>query len=261
VLVPAASVILVRSGLEVLLMRRQTRGSWADAYVFPGGKVEAGDATTAAAAVRELFEESGVLLAEGVDRVPPGELAAWREQIIGGAPLSHLLVGAGLAQSSDLLVPWARWQTPPVEPRRFDATFYLTALPEGQTASAHAHEHVEHVWLTPRAALEAARGGQLRLPPPQLRTLWELDQAGNTVADALAAAHTRAPHVVPLMPRALVGEAGSAPSLSLLFPWDPAYAAGPLADVEGTPWPPGHPLAVGPSRVNRVGDHWQLVAG
>jgi hypothetical protein len=157
---------------------------------------------------------------------------------------------AGLTLSQRGLLPWARWQTPAVEPRRFDAWFFVAELPAGALATSHAHEHVEHRWLTPAAALAAAARRELRLPPPQLRTLWELAPLA-TPAEVMAAAARRAAHVLPLMPRARQ----LSEQLQLLFPWDVDYAS---VDAEGTPWPADHPLAAGPSRVTLADGFWRL---
>ena len=121
------------------------------------------------AAVRETFEEAGVLLAgpptagrrPGV--VPDVSGDDWEEQrqalLTRELSLAELLAGRGLAVRSDLLRPFAHWITPPVEPRRYDTKFFAAALPAGQEARDVSSEADEASWLTPAAALAEMRGG------------------------------------------------------------------------------------------------------
>jgi 8-oxo-dGTP pyrophosphatase MutT (NUDIX family) len=173
------------------------------AYVFPGGSVDPADygadigwhgpsaqefgqrlgATAEVAralviaAVRETFEESGLLLAGLPDggelAVPAGaEWEADRMALAGGSlALAELLAKRGLVLRADLLVPWARWVTPDGEPRRFDARFFAAALPGGQQATGHAAEADHVVWLRPDAAIDAAKAGTMTLLPPTAATL------------------------------------------------------------------------------------------
>lgn len=209
---PAATVVLFRDaagggqGLEIYLVRRHARsGFMASAYVFPGGAAEPGEEDLRVTAARELAEECGV-------RVAPGEL--------------HYL---------------AHWVTPSIEKRRFSAHFYAARLPAGQTPAFDNQETVDEVWLAPEAAL--ARAGELRLPPPQIRTLIDLAPAAARGWDAvveLCAARAAAAH--PILPRACPIEGGFA----LLLPWDPDYAA--RGTGEAIAMAAGHPLGTGPSR-------------
>jgi mutator protein MutT len=166
-LVPAATVILLREPragepFEVYLVRRhQKSGFMADAFVFPGGKVDPGE-TYEQAACRELMEEAGVQVA-----------------------------------SADL-VPWAHWMTPSAEPRRFSARFFLARLPTGQTAVHDARETTEELWVAPRDAVAKQSRGELKLPPPTLCNLEEL--AGHDSLDALFAA-AAAKSIVPILPK------------------------------------------------------------
>ena len=208
---PAATVVLFRDaeagGLEVYLVRRHARsGFMASAYVFPGGAAEPGEDDLRVTGARELAEECGVVLA-------PGDL--------------HY---------------FAHWVTPSIEKRRFSAHFYAARLPDGQTPAFDNQETVDEVWVTPEAGL--ARAAELRLPPPQIRTLLDLapaTAAGWDAVLAFCAERAASPH--PILPRVCPLDGGR---FALLLPWDPDYAA--RGAGEAIEMAPGHPLGSGPSR-------------
>jgi len=198
------------AGTEVLMLRRTSAMKFAPgAYVFPGGSVDEADADPAiawhgpdpaevgarlgapaelaralvCAAVRETFEESGVLLAGepgGPLTVPAG--SSWKADrnalTAGSLTLAELLSSRGLAVRADLLVPWARWITPEAEPRRFDARFFAAALPAGQQAAGHHAEADRMAWLRPANAIEAAKAGSISLFPPTVAILNEFASYG-----------------------------------------------------------------------------------
>jgi 8-oxo-dGTP pyrophosphatase MutT (NUDIX family) len=235
----AATVILLRqaaSGVEAFLLRRTAELEFAPgACVFPGGSVDArdGDETIGwagpdpadfgalldvppdrarslvCAAVRETFEESGVLLAgpSPADLVSDSAaLAADRHTLLtGSASLGEVLGRRGLVLRADLLTPWARWITPEASPRRFDTWFFAAALPPGQTATAAPEGHADPgesesgTWLSPAAALGAAQAGEITLLPPTAVTLGELAGHHN-VAGILA----RRRVIAPRLPRVIV---------------------------------------------------------
>jgi 8-oxo-dGTP pyrophosphatase MutT (NUDIX family) len=214
----AATVVILRTagdggGVEVLMLRRPAAMKFAPgAYVFPGGSVDAADYGAAVgwhgpspaefgarlgasaevaralvcAAVRETFEESGLLLAGAPDGEPASPVAvpagpSWdadRSALAAGTlTFAELLTRRGLVLRADLLVPWARWITPEGEPRRFDARFFAAALPDGQQVVGHEAE-AEHVaWLRPASAIGAARAGEISLLPPTAATLNDLASA------------------------------------------------------------------------------------
>jgi len=257
----AASVILLRRadpGFEVFLLRRHRKASFmASAFVFPGGGAEPGeDARTTAA--RELFEEAGVLLghADAALEAQTLELpiqAMLRRRILDGADAATVLVAAGLAWTTEVLVPWAHWITPSIEPRRFSARFFACELPNGQVPSFDAIETVDQAWVRPREALE--RAGELRLPPPQIRTFWELSQL-DTVEEVLAAGRARGEGPHPVMPRVRMAAPGE--PLCLLLPWDPEYTEAGSGDATPLAYRPR--WAVGPSRFVLEGQTWRHVA-
>ncbi|MBO0776774.1 MAG: NUDIX domain-containing protein [Actinobacteria bacterium] len=218
----AATVMLLRAagaGMEVYLLRRQPSMAFAPgAVVFPGGGVDPRDADgdiawagpdpaewgqligapaqlareLVCAAVRETFEESGVLLAgpspDTIVADTRGEdwEAGRRALVDRSLSLAEFLAGRRLVLRSDLLRPWARWVTPVTEERRFDTRFFAARLPEGQLTRDVSGEADQVAWMTPAAAIEAARRREIVLLPPTAVTLAEL-AACRTVAGAVAA--------------------------------------------------------------------------
>jgi 8-oxo-dGTP pyrophosphatase MutT (NUDIX family) len=232
----AATVMLLRrasqlpaagSNFEVyMLLRKPTMAFAPGAYVFPGGSVDQRDAdeevswagqdvkvwaeqlgtdsslarALVCAAVRETFEESGVLLAgPSADTVVADttgdDWEADRQGLLDRSQsLAELLARRGLILRSDLLRPWARWITPIAEPRRFDARFFAAALPPGQRTRDVGGEASAVQWIAPAAALEAGRAGQIELWPPTAMTLAELGDHDD-IAAVLAAEREIAPRL------------------------------------------------------------------
>jgi len=150
-------VLLVRDGdpWELLMVQRPGGADFAPgAYVFPGGTVHEDDRDfedeIRAAAVRELFEEAGILLARGARDAQCKEV---RRSLEGGGSFSEALRKAGLSPDFDALVMFARWVTPALLRRRFDARFYLARLPEGQSVTPQAGEVADWLWVSPSRAL------------------------------------------------------------------------------------------------------------
>jgi glyoxylase-like metal-dependent hydrolase (beta-lactamase superfamily II)/8-oxo-dGTP pyrophosphatase MutT (NUDIX family) len=210
---PAATIVLVRSGpdgLEVLLTRRPDSMAFAAGlHVFPGGRVEpadsdprligraggpvdepAFDVAHRIAAIRETWEEVGVLLAaprvaSGVSPAlaPAGGFATGRD-------LLELVERYDLRLMTDGLVEIARWTTPRAYPRRFDTRFFVAELPPGAVLQPDPREVAGHAWLTPRAALGAMAEGTIAMWPPTSTTLQRLERATSfaAVRDGLARA-------------------------------------------------------------------------
>jgi 8-oxo-dGTP pyrophosphatase MutT (NUDIX family) len=211
----AATVVLLRDGadeIEVWLLTRVSQMAFAAGMtVFPGGRVDPTDAelpfagTAAAevaarfdcdetlarallgAAVRETFEETGVLLT-----APWADLAAARTDVEEGRiGFGELLREHGLSIVADGLRPWARWITPAGETRRrYDTRFFVGALPDGAQAQDVTSEASAASWLGVGAALEQAQRGERKLLPPTLATLASL-VTFETVAEVIAAADKR----------------------------------------------------------------------
>ena len=207
----AATVLLLRdgvAGLEVYLLRRTKGMPFAGgmtAYIGGGVDPRDGDAEIAwagpppshwasafgcdertarelvCAAVRETFEEAGVLLAGSDDGSVAPDVSGddWEEQrqalLRRDLSLAELLAGRGLVLRSDLLRPFAHWITPPVEPRRYDTKFFAAALPAGQEARHVSGEADDVCWLTPSAALAEMRAGTRPMMPPTIHTLGQLE--------------------------------------------------------------------------------------
>jgi endoribonuclease LACTB2 len=166
-------------------------------HVFPGGRVEAADGDPRilaravggdahrVGAIRELFEEAGVLLAVHSDGLPVGagdrltaELPRLRSALAAGdLDLVTILERHDLRLPADQLVPIGRWQTPRAYPRRFDARFFAIELPAGAVLDLDPREVAGHAWLTPSAALAEMAAGRIRLWPPTSCTLQRLERA------------------------------------------------------------------------------------
>ena len=161
-------------------------------HVFPGGRVDAADAAqglaarsgigaTAAhiAAVRELWEESGILLADFP--APTAELEAARGTLVAGsATFEDLAEALDLRLRTDLLAPLSRWVTPPGYPRRFDAQFFAAVLPDDAAAPSIASDEVVALeWFRPGDALDAMAEGRIGLWLPTSSTLQQLESVGD----------------------------------------------------------------------------------
>ncbi len=237
------------SGFEVFLVRRRKGASFmASAFVFPGGGAEANeDARTCAA--RELFEEAGVLLAKDTggenETLADGALmsiAALRKKVLDGADATAVIAAAGMGWWTDVLQPWSHWITPSIEPKRFSARFFVCELPSGQDPSFDDIETVDQAWVTPQDAI--VRAGALALPPPQMRTMWELAEHP-TIERVLAASKLRAEEPHPILPRLRTMQPGDT-GPTLLMPWDPEYVDGGTGDSAPLTYTPA--WARGPSR-------------
>ena len=192
--IPAATVLLLRDGdqgLEVLMTRRSARASFAPgAFVFPGGRLDAQDhdlarahaaarlpapdAAFAIAAIREAFEELGVLIARDRDGSHPGPQVLERMNRADDAGFASQLLAQGLVPALDEIHWFSHWITDPDLPKRFDTRFFVARMPHGQQPVADDGEQFEPVWVTPRAGLERHERGEFAMIFPTIRTLRQL---------------------------------------------------------------------------------------
>jgi 8-oxo-dGTP pyrophosphatase MutT (NUDIX family) len=257
----AATVALLRpapGGPEVYLLRRVRGMAFAGGmHVFPGGSVDLADATTetgwagpspasfaralgcptslaralVCAAVRETFEESGVLLAGASPHDVLADVSSddWEAERVAlearEQSLSQLLMRRRLVLRADLLRPLAHWITPEVEPKRFDTRFFVAEVPTGQVCREAGEEADERVWVRPADAI--AQG--LRMLPPTAAVLREL-AAHPDVPSAL-----HAPRAIrPVLPKLVVADDDS---VAFLLPGEAGYPADeghPAGDVDAT---------------------------
>lgn len=242
----ASTVVVLREsggGLETfMLCRHGQSGFMGGAHVFPGGKIDEDDASSEWAArvdrptddmasllgesngqaalglwvgaVRETFEEAGVLFATPRDAV---DLAAARTRLEAGTSFGSLAEDLGMTIHVDALTPYARWITPKMESKRYDTRFFIAVLPDGQVATHDGTETTSAVWLRPGAVLDGMNAGQIKLAPPTVRTLQWLADFDHTNA-VIDAALARKPPLV--RPEIVSGEGG----WFLALPGDPAHS-------------------------------------
>jgi 8-oxo-dGTP pyrophosphatase MutT (NUDIX family) len=278
----SATVILLRErqgACEVLLLERHAQSrAFGGAHVFPGGRVDVADqspifahtapgfspseaarrlggglesATALAlwiAAIRELFEEAGVLLAarDGVpldfdDTACRTHFNARRENLLAGSiSFEELVTQERLTLMTDALVYFSRWITPAGAPRRFDARFFVARLPAGQEPRHDDQETTATLWRTPAGALAEAERGTLMLAPPTVRTLEDLDTLGSLerILDTVRARPY--PTILPIV-ATVCGQ------MTIVYPGDAAYerAAAGAAIEDDPPGPRNRALMEG----------------
>ena len=224
VIIPAATVLMLRQGespLEVFMVVRHHQIDFASgALVFPGGKVDPHDYEIRArcegaaatdeqlafqvAAIREAFEECGVLLARprGSDQLIEGSrlqtLEHYRDPLARGEiGINEFLSAEDLNLACDLLVPYSRWITPEMMPKRFDTYFYLAIAPEDHLAIHDGHESVDSVWISPQQALAGAKNGTYTIIFPTRLNI-EMLATSDSVTSALQDAKART--IAPVLP-------------------------------------------------------------
>jgi 8-oxo-dGTP pyrophosphatase MutT (NUDIX family) len=240
-----------RDGLEAYLQRRPMGMGFAGGlWVFPGGRVDAGDRDRGVdarwagpspaawgerlglpvaearghvvAACRETLEEAGLLLASPAP--PTGELAAARRELLAGsAGFAELLARLGVRLDAGRLRYWAWWVTPEIEPRRYDTRFFVAGLPDEAVVTAHLAEVERERWLPPA---EAAADQDLPMLPPTRYTLRELAEHGTVEAALAAGTARRVERILPVLDGA-----------DLVMPWGERYPV-PVPLLE-----PDHPAA------------------
>lgn len=267
----AATVLLLRdgpAGLEVFMLRRNLQSDFVGgAYVFPGGGVdpadrdedldalcegrsdddasqrlgiERGGLAFWVAAIRESFEEAGVLLAYG----PDGEIVdlddaagtdRWAEHRTavdqGSLRLIEVCKAEDLRLAVDGMHYFGHWITPEGAPRRYDTRFFLAAAPARQTPLHDDHEVIANEWLRPADGLARAEAGELMMLPPTTASLRAIARFA-TAAEALAAA-TEITDVPTILPRVIAVDGG----MRIAMPGDPDYDGAPGtpdADIDWT---------------------------
>jgi 8-oxo-dGTP pyrophosphatase MutT (NUDIX family) len=228
---PASTILLLRDSkarkeIEVFMMVRHYEIDFnSGALVFPGGSVDKGDKEIIAkpelysggegldaadlsfriAAIRETFEESGILLARPkgskslVDAKRAGELeAAHRADLCANKiTFPEVLTDNGMLLALDELVPYAHWITPEGMPKRFDTWFFLAAAPPEQAGRHDGKESTDSIWVSPREALAGGESGRFKLPFPTTRNLIRLGKQASVKA---ALDDSRGRKVVTVMP-------------------------------------------------------------
>lgn len=261
---PAATVTLVRDaadGLEVLMLQRNFQsGFMPGMYLFPGGALDESDYELEVcalcsglddaaasrilglsggglaywvAAIRESFEEAGVLLAcdargEVVSLSEPGvseRCAAYRQALNAGKEtLSAIVAGERWRLAVDRLVYFSHWITPAGAPRRYDTRFFIARAPDAQDALHDNLETIGHAWVRPRAALDAHAGGRFNMRTPTLKTLELFAEFGD--ADDLIEALRVRREIPALLPR--IAKDGRR-----LLPGDPGYEEAAMPGESG----------------------------
>ena len=198
---PAATLILLRGGLEVLMLQRtQSAAFLGGAYVFPGGSLDPHDASMDrvvgltdaqaserlklpsggiayyVAAIRECFEEAGILLARDAQGKPIPAARAEQLMQYRKRPFRELLEQEDLYIPAGDLAYFGHWITAPGRSRRFDARFFVALAPEGQQGSHDANETVHDVWISPREALERGARGEIELVNATQQSLKDLSR-------------------------------------------------------------------------------------
>jgi len=253
---PAATVAVLRdgpSGIETFLLKRSGKaGFFPDAHVFPGGRVDLEDADVPViggaadrarmrvegaaafqvAAVRETFEEAGILLARGEPDAAARAALQRRELIFGQAAATH-----GWVVEADDLAYWAWWITPTAERKRYDTRFFMAAV-DGEDQARHCgQETVDSEWIRPADAVAKSDAGAMFLAPPTYITLREIASYATTAEVLAAAPARRTPCVMPILGKTPDG-------VVTLFPGD---ALNPSDDPVD-----------GPTRMRWGGGRWHM---
>jgi 8-oxo-dGTP pyrophosphatase MutT (NUDIX family) len=231
---PASTILLLRDSagpdgegeIEVFMMVRHYEIDFnSGALVFPGGAVDAGDKDIIArpelytggegldaaalsfriAAIRETFEESGILLASPrgsatlIDAEQAGEIEAAHRAALSESKTTFLkiLTDNGMLLTLDELLPYAHWITPEGMPKRFDTWFFLAAAPPEQAGAHDGRESTDSIWVSPREALAGGESGRFKLPFPTTRNLIKLGKHRSVKA---ALDDARGKTVVTVMP-------------------------------------------------------------
>ncbi|MBC7103587.1 MAG: NUDIX domain-containing protein [Parvibaculum sp.] len=262
-LIPAATILLLRDGtegLEVFMVVRHHQIDFASgALVFPGGKIDKLDMAPGVreradgmeglddwefsmrvAAIREAFEESGVLLARNertgsvVDAGRLKTLERFRDPLNKGElGIAEFLANEGLRLAGDMLTPFAHWITPNMMPKRFDTRFYLANAPEDHLAVHDGSESVDSVWIRPAQALKEADAGKRTIIFP---TRMNVEKVGRSPSVAHAIETARMTPVVTVEPQVTKNEKGE-PVLRIPIEAGYSVTEAPLSAAENVAKP------------------------
>jgi 8-oxo-dGTP pyrophosphatase MutT (NUDIX family) len=232
---PASTVVLLRPSatrFDVFLVRRHDKVAFmGGAYVFPGGRVDDADKALDesnafhVAAIRELFEEAGILLARTAGNrtvtfdngEQAGRFREYRAALAEGSiTLRDVMNRERLEPDIDALVLFAHWITPEIEIKRFDTRFFVTVVPAGQEAVHDERETTHGEWMDPAEAVERCRREEIALPPPTWTTLRTMTRFSD-VNEVLRWARAR--RVVSVQPGFIKNEQVT----MLTLPGDPTY--------------------------------------
>lgn len=247
----ASTIIVLKKtppeGFEVFLLKRHEKSAFMGSnFVYPGGVVDKNDSDSEIlafckgapsdnsqkelipfmiAGIRELFEESGLILAYDMDGLPftvcdeatNNRMNQYRDLLNKrGITLKEIVKKEGLFLALDQLHHYAHWITPEARSMRFDTHFFVALYPEGQKASADEKETTEGVWMTPAQALERNLAATLVLSPPTLKTLEDISRF-STIDDVISFSKTTdKPPILSLL-------LTISNDWFLVFPWDPEY--------------------------------------
>jgi 8-oxo-dGTP pyrophosphatase MutT (NUDIX family) len=240
------------AGIEVLMVRRHLKSDFVGgAYVFPGGAVDDDDSYSGSccaglndrlasmalgidegglaywvAAIRECFEETGILLAWDASGTIPDFTDPWlmeqrRRLQEKEVHFADIVRECKLKLATDRVYYWGHWITPEEQTRRYDTRFFLACVPEGQNGIHDGNELTESSWIAPQAAIDRARIGEWVVVLPTLYNLKLLSRFGS-VAEAELVARTRRPEPA-ILPKLIRGETG----IKILLPGDAEYASAP----------------------------------
>lgn len=267
----ASTVIAIReprhagSGLRVYMVKRNSKmGFLGGRHVFPGGAVDPADRSDAVArlfhgrdpstaaafldlddeqrargyivaAIRELYEEAGILLAvddqeQWVDLNSGARAQRLRDARPGVAKgdydFGQLLAEEGLRLAAGAMETFAHWITPVIEKKRFDTHFFLAPAPPAQSAEHDRGESTAGAWMTPDEVLAGYRKREIEMVPPTIATLQWLGRY-TTVEEAIAGAAAEVP--VPIFPKICMGE----DLVAILYPGDDDYEEGKPGPTDG----------------------------
>lgn len=243
---PSATIVLARQGddsPEVLMVRRRAGDAFGDSYTFPGGVLDDDESEAAvfcsglaaedadarlgvangalafySAAVRELFEETGILL---TTPAPVAALEPLRAELAaGGVSWPSLLCRNELEIRCDAIHYFAHWETPLTLAKRWSARFFLAELPDGQDASHDDNEVVDSCWVAPGNVIGEAEAGHMKVPFPTLINLRDL-AAYDSVEAMLEWGRARAAEHVPMIRPVILKDGGR--GVRFVIPGDPDY--------------------------------------